>query len=92
MAETEATTDEEVATKLLEQFKLDLLKLALRDDYQARPHVVITGLLDIATVLMHNGVQLEPAALPVLLIQIDRVRATVLRADRPGPTRRVVES
>jgi hypothetical protein len=80
---------DEAETALLKRFKEDLLRLALRDDYQASPHVVITGLLETAAVLMGNGVLLEPAAAPVLLTQIDNVRAVVeavaRRAQPPDP-------
>jgi hypothetical protein len=69
--------DDERANTLMPKFAKDLIELTLRDAYQPWPHVVITGLLNLAAVMMRNGVEREPDALPVLLAQLDQVRAIV---------------
>lgn len=84
---TDTETDEQRATRLLDQFKADVARLALSDLYARSPHVVITGLLEVAAGLMRRGLRLEPAALPVLLSQIDHMRAIVQRPiTAPGAT------
>ena len=79
-------TDDERAAAVLAAFKLDLFRLATRPAYEPWPHVVITGLLDMATVLMRLGLQQEPGALLTLQAQVDRVRASVTPIEFPvGP-------
>lgn len=65
---------------LLEQFEGELLALVQRDVYQPMPHIVITGLLELAGTMMKNGVLLEPETLPTTLQQIDLLRAHVMPA------------
>jgi hypothetical protein len=71
-------TNANQATRLLEVFQRDLLDLIQRDPYGQMPHIVITGLLELAGHMMRGGVVLEPSALPTLLGQIDRLREHVL--------------
>lgn len=68
--------------RVREQFISEVLALASRDDYQLMPKIVIVGLLDVATVMMKNLVELEPPMLPAVLQQIDHVRASILPAGR----------
>jgi len=70
-------TDEQIATRLLNRFKEDLIVLACSEPYQAWPDLVTTGLLRVAGLMLHRGVQLEPDARRVLLQQIDQLRARV---------------
>jgi hypothetical protein len=84
MADDADQTDAAHATELLKQFKLDVFRLAMRPAYEPWPQVVITGLLDMAVVLMRLGLQAEPEALPILQAQVDRVRASVTPIEIPA--------
>jgi hypothetical protein len=84
MAETERPeTKEQRATRLLGQFKADVLRLALADPYGDVGYVVIVGLLDVAEGLMRRNLRHDPAPLPILLTRIDDLRANVLRVGSP---------
>jgi hypothetical protein len=76
-------TDETIV--LLERFERDVLAAVQKSDYAQSPNVVLLGLLATLALFMGNGVAKEPESLPMLLDQIDRLRAHVTAAAARGP-------